>query len=165
MGIYTWFGSSVSAFEKSKSATMAHNIRQNRLTFGSCECILDIDDDNDEFWELLGGKGKIKPAEDDAKVSDSFMKKMYVVSDASGSTKVKEVPLKKSGLVSDDVCIVDVGDNVYIWVGKGSTVAERQQSMLISNRYLKSLGRSSETNITRVMEGQETRCRPFLKVF
>jgi len=164
--IYTWFGDSVSAFEKSKSAQVAHNIQQKRLTFGSCECILDVEDDNEEFWQLLGGKGEIKPAEDDIKdLSESFSEKMYVVSDASGTTKMKEVPLKQSSLSSDDVCIVDVGKNVYIWVGKGSTMAEKQQSMLISNRYLKSLGRSHETCITRVMEGQEKRCPTFLKAF
>lgn len=89
----------------------------------------------------------------------------YVVSDASGSTKVKEVPLDRSGLVSDDVCIVDVGRDVYVWIGKGSTAAEKQQSMIISNRYLKALGRSDETRVTRVMEGQEKRCSSFVKVF
>jgi len=166
--IYTWFGSSVSAFEKNLSATMAHNIRQNRLTYGSCDCISDVEDDNEDFWELLGGKGKIQPQceRDTEKGSlDSFLKKMYVVSDSSGRTNVKEVPLGKSSLVSDDVCIVDAGKDVYIWIGKGSTVAEKQQSMVISNRYLKLLGRSNEARITRVMEGQEKRCHPFLKVF
>ena len=77
--IYTWFGSSVSAFEKNMSATMAHNIRQNRLTFGRCDFILDVDDDNEDFWELLGGKGKIQPhcEQDTEKVFlGSFLKKM-----------------------------------------------------------------------------------------
>ena len=59
--IYTWFGSSVSAFEKNKSTSMAHNIRLNRLKSGRCEAILDVEDDNEDFWELLGGKGEIKP--------------------------------------------------------------------------------------------------------
>ena len=75
--IYTWFGDAVSAFEKSKSAQMAHNIRQHRLSFGSCECVLDVEDDDEEFWQLLGGKGEIKPAQDDAKSpSDPPVKKM-----------------------------------------------------------------------------------------
>lgn len=72
--IYTWFGSSVSAFEKSKSAQVAHNMKHNRT--GGCECILDVEDDNEEFWELLGGKGEIAPAEDDAEDSSTPVKKM-----------------------------------------------------------------------------------------
>ena len=61
--IYTWFGSSVSPFERSKSATVAHNLKENRLK--NCECILDVEDDDEEFWEILGGKGEIKPAEEE----------------------------------------------------------------------------------------------------
>mmetsp|Transcript_9081 Transcript_9081/g.20524 ORF Transcript_9081/g.20524 Transcript_9081/m.20524 type:complete len:380 (-) Transcript_9081:1364-2503(-) len=163
--IYTWFGSSVSAFEKNKSASVAHNIKENRL--GSCECILDVEDDDEEFWELLGGKGEIKPAEEAATEdsSGSAETKMYVVSDSSGPVKVKEVPLSKSALASDDVCIVDAGNNAYVWIGKGSTKGEKQQAMLISYRYLKAMGRYDSTCVTRVMEGQEARCRPFLEVF
>lgn len=159
--IYTWFGSSVSAFEKSKSASVAHNIRENRL--GKCECVLDVEDDNEEFWALLGGKEEIKPAEED-KV-ESAEKKMYVLSDASGTVKVKEVPLAKSSLVSADICIVDVGDDVFIWIGKGSTRSEKHQAMIISSRYLKAMGRYGLACVTRVKEGQERRCLPFLKVF
>lgn len=162
--VYTWFGSSVSAFEKSKSATVAHNLKENRLK--NCECILDVEDDNEEFWGLLGGKGEIKPAEEDSKdTSESVEKKMYVVSDENGPVKVKEVPLSKSNLVSDDVCIVDAGNNAFVWIGKGSTKGEKQQGMLISYRYLKAMGRYESTRVTRVMEGQEGRCRPFLEVF
>lgn len=163
--IYTWFGSSVSAFERSKSASMAHNIKENRL--GNCECILDVEDDNEEFWELLGGKGDIKPAEEavEEDTSESLEKKMYIVSDSNGPVKVKEVPLSKSSLVSDDVCIVDAGDNCYVWIGNGSTKAEKQQSMIVTYRYLKAMDRSDSTCVTRVMEGQESRCKHFLKVF
>ncbi|KAL7529645.1 hypothetical protein ACHAXR_003069 [Thalassiosira sp. AJA248-18] len=89
----------------------------------------------------------------------------YVVSDENGTVKVKEVPLSKRNLVSDDVCIVDAGNNAFVWIGKGSTNGEKQQGMLISYHYLKAMGRYESTRVTRVMEGQEGRCRPFLEVF
>jgi len=161
--IYTWFGSSVSGFEKSKSATVAHNLREGRL--GDCECILDVGDDDEGFWELLGGKGEIKHAEEGVEESSESDKKMYVVSDAGGTVKVKEVPLEKSSLVSEDVCIVDVGEHLYVWIGKGSTVGEKQHGMMVSSRFLTAMGRSGSTHVTRVVEGQERRCRPFLEVF
>jgi len=44
----------------------SHNIKQNRL--GDCECILDVDDDNEEFWSLLGGKGDIKTSKEESTV-------------------------------------------------------------------------------------------------
>ena len=73
--------------------------------------------------------------------------------------------MAKSSLVSDDVCIVDVGDNAYVWIGEGSTKAEKQQAMMISYSYLEEMGRLDSTCVTRVMEGQEARCPQFLAVF
>lgn len=159
--IYTWFGSSVSPFEKSKSASVAHNLRQNRLK--DCECILDVGDDDVDFWALLGGKGKIKPADDEK--SKAISKKMYSLSDQSGSVQVKEVSLSKSNLDKNNVYLVDMGKNVYIWVGKGSSRMEQQQAMVVVNRYLRAMDRSKSTRVSRVVEGQERRCRQFLKVF
>ena len=165
--IYTWFGTNVSAFEKSKSATVAHNIKQTRL--GSCECILDVEDDNEEFWEILGGKGEIKAAgetaADDAS-SESVAKKMYTVSESGGPVKVTEVPFSRSSLASNDVFIIDtMKDDAFVWIGKDSSFAEKHQSMLISYRYLKAMDRYDSTCVTRVLEGQEDRCTPFLEVF
>lgn len=163
--IYSWFGSSVSPFEKNKVATVCHNLREERL--GRCEVISDVDDDNGSFWELLGGKEEIKPAtkdEDNANKTNNFAK-MYTLSDADGVVGVKEVPLAKDALVSKDVCLVDVGKNVFVWIGKESSKNEQQQAMLTVNRYLKAMDRNRTTCVSRVLEGQEHRCKTFLRVF
>lgn len=162
--IYTWYGSTVSPFERNMCVTVAHNIKENRL--GKCQVFSNIGNDGGEFWELLGGMGEIKPAEEmPAEVQEMTSKKMYVVSDSSGMITMKEVPPSKSSLVSDDVCIVDAGSDAYVWIGKGATKAEKQQAMLLSSRYLKEIGRYESTRVTRVLEGQEGRCKPFLEVF
>jgi len=159
--IYTWFGSAVSPFERNKSATVAHNLREDRL--GDCECVLGVDDDDEVFWEILGGKGEIGPAiADDA---SSTEKVMYHLSDEDGGVKVKKVPVSKDSLVSEDVCIIDAGDNAFVWVGKGSTKLEKQHAMTMTDKYLKALGRNVSTCVHRVLEGQERRCTPFLAVF
>jgi hypothetical protein len=109
--LYTWFGSTVSPFERNKCASVAHNIMQNRL--GKCEFIEEVGSDDEEFWELLVGMGTIKPPEDAVTTSrEVAQKKMYVVSDSGGIVKVKEVPPSKNSLMSDNVCIVDAG----LWV-------------------------------------------------
>jgi len=92
--INTWFRSAVSAFERNKSASMAHNIQQNRNRH--CELILDVDDDNEEFWALLGGKSEIKPAnivEEEPTIEASNM--MYEVSDEDGKATVRSVEVSK----------------------------------------------------------------------
>lgn len=57
------------------------------------------------------------------------------------------------------------GDNAFVWIGQGSTKGEKQQSMMLTSRYLKSMGRFDSTCVTRVVEGQEDRSRSFLAVF
>ena len=95
----------------------------------------------------------------------SCIAKQYVVSDEEGPMKVKEVALLKSSLVSDNVCLVYAGSNVYVWIGKGSTKDEKQQATMLTSRYLHAMGRYEDTCVTRIMEGQERRCKPFLAVF
>mmetsp|Transcript_32006 Transcript_32006/g.71831 ORF Transcript_32006/g.71831 Transcript_32006/m.71831 type:complete len:194 (-) Transcript_32006:1354-1935(-) len=132
--IMTWFGSSVSPFEKSKSAMVAHNIKENRLK--DCEVFLDVDDDFEQFWGKLGGvQSDIKPEQDEAPRpthDDESKKAMYLLSDATGAVKIKQIPLSRDNLVSDDVCLVDRGDQVFIWAGKGASENEKSQALLLS---------------------------------
>mmetsp|Transcript_9500 Transcript_9500/g.19106 ORF Transcript_9500/g.19106 Transcript_9500/m.19106 type:complete len:397 (-) Transcript_9500:70-1260(-) len=162
--VFTWFGDCVSPFERNKSASVAHNIKENRL--GDCECILGVEDDNEEFWELLGGKGEIKADKEDVDVTyDDAEKKMFCISDAEGSVGFKQVPLSESSLASKDVFIIDTGSNAYVWIGKDSTSSEKQQAIIITCRYLQQMDRHNWTCVTRILEGQEDRCKPFLEVF
>jgi hypothetical protein len=162
--IYTWFGSSVNGFEKNKAASVAHNIQQNRN--GHCELVMDVEDDNEEFWALIGGKGDIKPADAaDPEPTPEASNAMYSFSDDSGKVTVKSVELSREGLKSDQVFIIDAGKNVYIWVGNASSKDEQQFAMNGVQRFLKLLDRDRTTCVTRVSEGSEMRCRGFAKVF
>ena len=129
--------------------------------------ILDVEDDNEELWALLGGKGDIKPSkeEESTVVYTDVDKKMFSVSDADGTVAVKEVHLSKDSLVSSDVFIIDTGDECFVWIGNGSTPDEKQQAIIIAFRYLQQMDRHDWTLVTRVLEGQEARCKPFLEVF
>ena len=160
--IFTWFGSTVSAFERNKSASVAHNLHQNRL--GHCELILGVEDDNEDFWSALGGKGEIKPASDDGEEAE-VEKKMYVCSNEGGKVAVKLTELSRDTLETDKVCLVDAGKQVYIWVGRESSKDEQLFAMMAVQRYLKALERDLTTCVTRVNEGNESRCRAFGKVF
>jgi hypothetical protein len=111
--------------------------------------------------------GEIRPAEGvDASSStrELAQKEMYVVSDSGGIVKVKEVTPSRSSLVSDNMCIVDAGSDAYVWIGTFASNDEKQQAMMLSSRYLKAVGRYESTRVTRVMEGQEGRCKSFMKV-
>lgn len=164
--IYTWFGTSCSPFEKERAAEMAHNLAESR--YGHAKVVMDVRDDSSYFWDLLGGKGVIKPATellDEPAVGTEHETKMYVLSDAGGVISVKQVEADQTNLVSGDVCLVDAGPKVYVWIGKGSSKREQQVSMMVVEKQIKIMGRTKSTEVTRLLEGQESRCRGFQSVF
>ena len=109
----------------------------------------------------MGGKGDIKPSnEESTVVYTDAEKKMFSVSDSEGTIQVKE-----DSLVSSDVFIIDTGDKCFVWIGLDSTPDEKQQAIIIAFRYLQQMNRHDWTLVTRVIEGQEARCKPFLEVF
>lgn len=59
-------------------------------------------------------------------------------------------------LVSDDCFILDADSEIFVWVGKGATPAERKESMIYAQKYLTEKKKPSHTPITRVVENAET---------
>jgi len=118
--VYTWYGSSCSPFERHAAVELAHNLVISRS--GHARLETDVKDDDKYFWEHLGGKDEIK---EEAKYTDKDIPEeheplMYVLSDKNAVINVREVSVSKSSLVSDDVCLIDTGATIYVWVGKVS---------------------------------------------
>jgi hypothetical protein len=165
--IYTWYGEQSSPFEKSKASMVANNLSYNRT--GYLGTVEDVGNENDDFWSLLkGSKGSIKEADDfkDDHVPKDILTKMYILTEQDSFLKVKAVDdVSMKNLVSDDVCMVDTGKVIYVWIGKGSTPREQRQAMVLATEHARSVDRSSNTNVVRVMEGQERRIPGFSKAF
>jgi len=73
-----------------------------------------------------------------------------------------EGDISKDKLTSDDVCIINTGDHVYCWVGKGASIDERKNGLSYASNYLN----KTETPylpITVVAEGKEN--EDFIKAF
>jgi len=161
--VFTWFGDSAGVFEKRKANDVVEDLKDERLgkpksfiVSGYEEC--------DDFWKLLGGKGKAKPAiPDDDKVAPQYnISLLRSLSDASGSLTFKEIgnvaPSKKlarSLLNSDDVFILDAGVEVYVWVGKHSTAQEKKEAIPTAVKYLAAHNKPASTPIKRLVEGGE----------
>uniref|UniRef100_A0A7S3Q837 Gelsolin-like domain-containing protein n=1 Tax=Chaetoceros debilis TaxID=122233 RepID=A0A7S3Q837_9STRA len=163
--IYSWFGENCSPFEKSKASAIAHNLTIQRNGETSKE--EDVGDDNADFWEALGGnKGDIKDVgEDTINAKDSTLKhdpKMYILSDVDSILSVSECDsTDKSNLVSDDVCLIDAGTKVFVWIGKGSSLREQSQAMILAQKVISGFNRGKGANIVRVLQGQEGRVKGF----
>lgn len=165
--IYTWFGNSCSPFEKNKAAEVAHNLTIQRN--GETIKDEDVDDDHEEFWTALGGKKDydIKEESDFQGYSDQerIESKMYILSDVDSILHIEECPLVVSNLASDDVCLIDTGKTVFVWIGNGSSLREQSQAMLLAQRIIGSVARDKTTNIVRVLEDQADRVRGFSSAF
>jgi len=160
--VFTWFGSKVCPFEKNKSATVAQNITDSRN--GHAEMFTDVGDDNEDFWALLGGKGDIAAAKD-VSAPVQMDTQLFVISDEGGRIAMTKVETSKRNLESDNVCLIDRGSVCIVWIGKGASKAELQQTMRLVDKQLRITGRQGSTTVYRIKEGQEKRCPAFKKSF
>jgi hypothetical protein len=160
--VYTWFGESSSPFEKSKAGQVAHNIVL--ASNGNLALVEDVTDDNEDFWNAIGGKGDIKASANESEVNTleeyNEERKMYILTDIESVLKVEECEVKIENLVSDDVCLLDTGKAVYVWIGSGSSKREQSQAMLLAQKHIQSMGCINKS-VVRVKEGQESRVTGF----
>lgn len=152
-----WNGDHSAIKEKRKALEVVNRIKEERLGKPRSS-VLDGDEDHENFWDLLGGKGPVKSAEEggcDHKV-ESFTKSMHRVSDASGSlvmTKIASGKLTKADLDDKDVFIVDTSTTVFVYIGSEASKDEKANAFKFANDYLVQSGRPFTTSVIRVVQG------------
>ena len=133
------------------------------MRHGHCEVVNDVNDDNEDFWSLLGGKEEIK--DEEPPVVDSAVTRMYVLDTVDSFIRMKQVELTRDNLASGAVCLVDAGSEYFVWIGKESSVGEKQQAMLLVNKNLNAMGRQNDVRVAQVKEGQTRHIERFDKLF
>lgn len=174
--VYCWMGEFAHPFEKSKGGVIAHNIVDQRL--GKAR----KSDPDDRFWKILkGSKKDVRPPIDgddsdseynlDGNSIDGPEKakkgkgknkydniKLFQLSDSTGSMKFEQVGegqrVPRQLLDSDDAFILDDGQQIYIWIGKGASQAEKREGMVYAMKYIQDEKLSKATPVTRIHEGQ-----------
>jgi len=160
--IYQWNGKKSGGSEKSRASQLARALDDERGGKPTVTVFGEGDKDAKEFWALLeGGEGDVTDAESgsDEKWETVKDKKLYSFSDASGKEefkKVQEGKIEKKNLKSEDAFIVDVGAEVFVWIGKSASVTEKGKALKYAQSYLANEKRPNWTPITRVIEGGET---------
>ncbi|KAE9023440.1 Villin-1 [Phytophthora rubi] len=162
--LYVYAGEEANRLEKAKALEFvsktreAHGGRAN-VTF------IDEEPENAAFWEVLGGFTSVTRSGETDEHHENAVKKNTTVLRVSGSTdddlQVADVTpasgvLTKDILQSEDVFIIDAGNEVFVWVGKTASESERTNALTIAVHYLKKEGRPAHTPITRVVEEGET---------
>jgi len=134
---------------------------------GKATAMHDIDD---EFWDLVGGRGPIKAAEeftDAAAIEKALVTRLYQISNASGELScdgVGHCQFSKSMHRSEDVMMLVTPDELFLWVGKGTSIAECRSCYRLAMDLLKVNNRSMSTPIHLFKEGQIIRNECWLAV-
>ncbi|KAL1516715.1 hypothetical protein ABEB36_000590 [Hypothenemus hampei] len=167
--IYVYVGTASKRVEKLKAIAAAGQIRDQDHAGKAKVTIVDEfspQSDFDDFFEALGGGSRETVPEastggDDTQFekSEEHSASLYRISDSSGSLNVEEIgrrPLEQSLLDEKDVFILDSGNaDVFVWVGRGSTPQEKQESMKKADAYLAENQRPNWTHVERISQGTE----------
>jgi len=162
--LYQWNGSKAGPQEKMKGATLSKALADERKGKAKIHVLEEGQKDSDMavFWKILGGEGAVKSAEEggsDLEAEKDTQKRLFQLSDASGKLTFKEVgqgaKLNRKLLDSNDVFILDTGAEVFAWIGKGASAAEKKTALQYAQDYLKKYNRPSYLPISRILEGGE----------
>lgn len=159
--VIQWVGKSAGIAEKSKATALARAFDDERGGKVEIQVFSEGDHGLEEFWKHLGGEKPVKSAEaggSDVDPHAGFKKQLYKLSDASGHltfTLVSEGSVKKAQLDTNDAFVLDVGAEVFVWIGLKASAGERKSALGHAMEYLSSHKRPAHLPISRVMEGGE----------
>jgi len=170
--IIQWNGQKSGLAERRKAAEFTKTLEGERNGRARTKVNEQGSEDSD-FWDKLGGQGPVKSAEEGGSddevgqtkggsmASKKFEKRLFRLSDASGSLKMTKeasgAAVNVNKLDSADVFILDCGNDCFVWIGKGTTDNEKKYGLQYAQDYLKAEGRPSQISITKINEGNENK--------
>jgi gelsolin len=163
MTIYEFQGSKSSGIQRAQALTLTKTLVDERGGHPRVVTIAEQDDpkkdaDVAQFWTLVGGFGPVAPPVAEPEVQHKPNKLLQVVDASAGKLALKplaEGPARKSDLKTEEVYILDVGAEVYVWVGAKASPAHRKGGLGLAQQYLKDAGLPNYLPISRVIEGGE----------
>jgi gelsolin len=183
MKLFQWQGSKCGGQERVKAATLVQAIDDERggkpVKIHVSETDKPTEEGAAEFWKMLGGIGPIAPADDlddsweDAKPCKLFRIRFGVcsravcfarhctkihVSDAKGAIKMELagqgiIPMSK--LDTNDAFLLDVGCELFVWIGHKASAQEKQQGMALAQKYIVDNKLPNWLPISKVHQGGE----------
>ncbi|KAK8649796.1 hypothetical protein V6N13_139452 [Hibiscus sabdariffa] len=110
-----------------------------------------------EFWALFGGFAPLprKSAHDVDTVSDSHPTKKLLSVEKGKAEPVEADSLTRELLATDKCYILDCGLEVYVWMGRNTSLDERKSASTAAEELIQGSDRL-KSHLIRVMEGFET---------
>lgn len=152
--VYQYNSEGASVMEVSKAMQFIGKMKEQR---GEIESeVLDASTSQDHaFFKALDEEDDDDPSDDEADLSKKLLR---IDTDSKENVVVSEGEFGKSDLKSDDVFILDLGQDVFVWVGGNADVVEKRNGIPYAHNYLRDTG-APWKSITVVKEGQK--CKGF----
>ena len=162
--LYLWEGKESNSSERIRALAIIQHIKD--FDYCSRAKILYPRDDEDaaaEFWETLGGKPDVlaKPTADNFQSEENkhlFEHKYFKVKvegDEKFFEEIKERPLMKRHLDTNDVFILELEKLIYIWCGRKAVFEEQREAFLIAKAFKDQRKSSEHISIVKVPENGE----------
>ncbi|EFA79075.1 villin [Heterostelium album PN500] len=166
--IFVWAGAKSSRVNRAKALDLANRIRQKER--GGKSTLVQLDEgreDSADFWEILGGRlsspaSKPTPEEQDA---ESTKMSIYRIGNDVKKNSLKarlawegtdwRLPNKEI-LNTKFVYVIDCQTEVFIWIGKESSLPQRKMGYKVALALIAQKDRLPWTKITRINEFGES---------
>jgi len=152
--IYQFNGETANKDEKFRATQYVNQMRNDRMGKPRLD-ILDeksISQKHPMFRKLKDGSSKEKEE------GPSNTPGMWRVSDSMGRLEMKEVMLgeiDRSKLDSHDVYLVECGNGLFVWIGKGASIDERKNCFGYAHKHLQEQP-DPFVSVTVISEGQQS---------
>jgi len=167
--VWVWNGSEASPFEKLKAVTEGE-----KMATGSTVIVLDQgsgDEEDTDFWAYFGD-GEIGSSESAEPITEFAPLILQLIPGADAKEVAngelirrgaQSTGLSKDALNEDDVFLIDLGWELFVWEGKGADKSEKLSALILSDKYAHSNPRTMSLPLTYVKSGKETAA--FNKIF
>lgn len=148
--MYTWCGDGANDVEKKTAAGIAAMMKGKRSEQTVAE-----GSEPEPFWSALGGKGDYPKAKEQD--DEEHEPRLFRLTCNVGYFNVEEIfNFAQDDLINDDVMMLDVHTEIFLWVGGEASKQEKDESMKTALAYVKeSNTHDDSTPIFRVSAGFE----------
>uniref|UniRef100_A0A8C1WPG6 Villin-1 n=1 Tax=Cyprinus carpio TaxID=7962 RepID=A0A8C1WPG6_CYPCA len=149
---YLWYGKGCSGDEREMAKTLADIISKREKN------VIAEGQEPADFWVNLGGKSQYANSKRLQDENCSITPRLFECSNQTGRFIATEITnFNQDDLDEDDVMLLDIWDQVYLWIGKGANDKEKHDAVVTAQEYLKShpAGRDLDTPILVVKQGFE----------
>ncbi|XP_056092299.1 gelsolin b [Rhinichthys klamathensis goyatoka] len=151
-GSMLWLGQGISDAEKNGAKKLGSilGVDLSEISEGA---------EGDDFWSTLGGKAEYRTSERLKNKMDTHPPKLFACSNKTGLFLIEEVPgeMTQEDLAPDDIMILDIWDQVFVWIGKEANEDEKSETLTSAVKYIESdpANRDKRTPIVTVKQGFE----------